>query len=529
MGQLVITQSRRQELDKRYWNVIGGTEIGGKAQALRDATPAAIEARFFMPKRIVAGMERFTSHPGWEYAKELLAQRKKLDDMLTGIGNPNANTFGVFDAQRLLAGTKFSDDEERMLVEIFKRIPAGTPWIARSSAHGDACGNGNYASRFIFNYGTEQERFAEFKLAVMGVVMSQYSLDAIAYRKDLNLPEGVAVMLEPVFGAWWKSGWEHLSHRRYFGPDYGGISVYGNKNFEGFTVICKGLPTSAVRNIGVRIDYDDLFDISRNTLGEYYANSYANTPQVEGRSELLRGEFLEMNERKLDSDDRLEREVRGTERISRMNLEWLAGAHDQLNDELGMFTYIEYGALAKRNEEPQIALIQVAPLKHSEEPKWVCQGGRAIAMGKAVESGGTKACDGIIIVKTAEALERLREYNGANNGYVLIFWQPALLRLAGKLGYADTNGANAIFYDASENSASEGHRSLEGHLGGGPKERGCITGGGRNIEKQLEGLLGPSDIVEDTEEVRIYRTRVIVDARLREQSWTMELADQVKS
>jgi len=141
---------------------------------------------------------------------------------------------GVFDAlergaspeelQNLILRCKFNGNEFREISAIANRF-SETPIAVRSSAHGDCRGTGIYESTFCVNNGSELKNAVALANAMKEVLASEFSEDAITFRKDLGLPGGMAVIVEPVFGKKYRASYERdepdACHSLFFVPRSG--------------------------------------------------------------------------------------------------------------------------------------------------------------------------------------------------------------------------------------------------------------------------------------------------------------------
>jgi hypothetical protein len=527
VARLREASNQVQVLDKRYWAVVSGQtdkpEIGGKAQALRDATPDALKAGFVLPHRTVAAMDVFKSPQHWEYAQRVLSEGADFDTLMNALLSKDDfwRRRSIVDIEKFERETVFTPDDERTIAQLLKMFQTGVPLVVRSSAHGDACGNGNFASRFVWvNDPEEQQR--QFKLAVMGVLLSQYKKSALAYRADLGLPEGMAVMFEPVFGGQWKSDYEELENELYFGPAFGGYAISGTRDIEPFAVVAPGLPTKAVNFHGARIEPDrkgDLIDLLYNLR--------LRTPSAKDDISVV-GDLLVLGDRSLfaSTDSRVSKVDHSDSICPEANSDHIFTKLARFAELRGVRQYVEFG-LDYLKRRWQLALLQCADHKQNEDCHYF-QGGKILAEGTSVENGGDKICNGILIVRGENALPAIREMNSLHPGYLILMYTTTLSKLTklsgwwGKLDYASINNANAFL----ESGGHNGHESLGGHLGGGPKEKGMILGGDRSLIEVLETALEtahgiPSNADSDTP-YQFYDVKVRVRASVREQRVTIE-------
>lgn len=513
MGRLVLSPRARHEIDQKYWKILGNGDLGGKAEELRKCTAEALAAGFYMHPRIVATMGTFRSVERWEYAKDLI-----LNGRASSSGIANALWYGrgthELDVERLANETTFSPNDIADMMNILRYLPKGVPLAVRSSAYGDACGNGNYSSKLVYG-ASEAEQWERLRLAVIRVLLSQFDKKAIAYRTDLGLPEGIAVMFEPVLGVRWGDNQGH------FGPCLGGYAVSRMGSIEGMTIVWDGLPSMAVRVIGSHLTEGMESATDELTIGEAISDGRYSTPEMKrmyardsGKIELISftdGEKQTCLRGLVTPEIGVSTEITVNGFFSLLNR--LAGY-------IGKRIYIEYGVVGSQGK-PEVGLLQLAEYKQ-ELGGSVELNGTEITVGRRVENGGEKTCDGIFVLDNCMGFSRLQEYNKTHRNYLLVIDASTVSGLRDIISYDSINNASAIIEDGGD---AHGAGDLNGHLGGGPKQKGVILAyapsAGRDIEKAAGGERGIAHLETEEREgitrYRIYAGKVRVCANVLEQ------------
>ena len=237
---LKAREAQLSALAEKFWTIIGFGSIGAKAEELLRKTWAIERAGFDVNPRTVLAMGFF----------EAFKERR-------GINAALARGASSEELQQLVREGQFDEPEMKTFRRLVKQIHRdfrGIPLVVRSSAHGDCRGTGVYDSEFCINLNDEVKTLDDLAKAVKAVMISEFSESAIAFRKDLGLPEGVAVILEPVFGQRFKKHPDSGIIR--FGPKYGGFG-YTSGTDGGYVFFAAGLPTTAVKGKGIKVKESD--------------------------------------------------------------------------------------------------------------------------------------------------------------------------------------------------------------------------------------------------------------------------------
>lgn len=238
---------------KSFWTLIGTGSMGLKAEKLFDTSEAQQNSGFTLNPRIVLRMNWF-------------------DDFKKRNGIFDAVKRGASEDEikaRVMAGV-FSEKELAILVMIQKQYE-GTPLAVRSSAHGDSRGTGVYHSGFCINVKSSKKNLEDLIFQIKKVIASEFSPGAIAFRKDLGLEDGMAVIIEPVFGRHYTNHMGENSDLRLFGPSISGFGYTSTAFGSGYVRIVFGMPEYAIRGGGIQIEMNDPRVIG--SLEEYIDNS----------------------------------------------------------------------------------------------------------------------------------------------------------------------------------------------------------------------------------------------------------------
>ncbi|MEW6584198.1 MAG: PEP/pyruvate-binding domain-containing protein [Nitrospirota bacterium] len=239
----IVTESLSRSSTQDKWTIIGSGSLGDKARDLLLKTPAILESGFKTNDRAVLAMGFF-------------------DDFVARNGISGTNR------QRALSKImtkEFSSQERETIRQIAERFN-GKPVVVRSSAYGDSRGTGFYDSFMLRNSSVER-----VERAIRKVLASQFGQNAMVFRKDAGLPEGMAVMIEPVVGKMIKGEYGG----KFFAPNLSGFGYTSTASGEGYIQLVSGLPLDAVqKGKGMKItasqakeDFLDLVEgYSRNLI-----------------------------------------------------------------------------------------------------------------------------------------------------------------------------------------------------------------------------------------------------------------------
>ncbi len=328
-------KERKEFLEENYWTVFGRGSLGSKAEELRGKAAAIEQAGFVLYPRAVLAMGFFDSfriRSGIEDALRRGADQEEL--------------------QKLVLNGEFNKTEMEIL-ECISKYWLQTPLMVRSSAHGDCRGTGIYTSVMLLNGKDTESNVADIARAVKKVLASEFSKDAIAYRKDLFLPGGMAVMIEPVFGK------EILGEDRYtdegervFGPAYSGIAYTGSEVAEAKAYISAGLPLGAVNGESVEISEDSKHSI--HTLAESL-DLGVNRMMI-----LTYGVFVLLGKTYKDGEACCISVNAPEGRVNWLPFkEWLFPKLKELGKILGKQQYVEFAVMGWR-QAPKVAILQIA-------------------------------------------------------------------------------------------------------------------------------------------------------------------------
>ncbi|MBN2122103.1 hypothetical protein JW721_03535 [Candidatus Micrarchaeota archaeon] len=438
---------------RKYWSVIGPGSVGAKAEELMKATWAIRSAGFRLYPRVVLASGFF--HPFMER---------------NGVNSAIANRACPDELEDLVYKGSFSAGEKELLFGIAKRFE-GTPLAVRSSAQGDSRGTGIYESVFLTNAAKSMEK-GGIPAAAKIVLASAFSHDAYAFRRDAGFGEGMAVMVEPVFGRVVEDE-QYIRFIRecedsppdklagkYFSPDYSGVGYTSTSSGMGHVTVVGGLPTMAVRGLGAMLEEGSNTALTDIFYPSYHDLMYLEFTQTE--KNWFRGERIDLEMERLAVPD-IYPDVPPEGGIG-----WLFGKMKKLERLLGKPQYIEWAALGRTREA---AILQISPVAPKKDFFEFPESGDAIIRSKQVTGTNIVTCNRAIWVHDAGS-GKLEQFNKENEGYLLIY--PAILtsggfeaRMAGigtELAYHRINNLSAAVEIPSRNAVHD--KPPAAHFGG---------------------------------------------------------------
>ncbi|HII66329.1 TPA: hypothetical protein HA295_06180 [Candidatus Woesearchaeota archaeon] len=213
-------------------HVVGdGVIIGDKAEQLRAKTAALREMGFSTPPRAVFPYEFF------------LPLLRRI-----GIHEPRSYQEGL---EERIQSAHFSGDELRQIshdVLEFAYDPEQSialsrllgeshpePMMVRSSAFGDAMGNGVYRSHISFN------RLNVLVGDMLKVLSSHFSEQGFVFRQKTNAKEGIGVIVEPfLFQELCNGASDIYGGKYFFGPIISGHGYTSTRGGEGYVCVVPG-------------------------------------------------------------------------------------------------------------------------------------------------------------------------------------------------------------------------------------------------------------------------------------------------
>ncbi|MEK6982681.1 MAG: PEP/pyruvate-binding domain-containing protein [Candidatus Micrarchaeota archaeon] len=396
---LVARQTQVAKLNEKYWTIIGSGSIGDKAEELMRKTWAIIQAGFVANPRTVLAMGFF----------EGFKERNGINAAVAQGASPN-------EIQQLIRNGTFNEQELAIINSLDEKFK-GTPVAVRSSAYGDSRGTGTYQSEFCIpllkKYNDEFERWEIKSLvdSIKNVLESEFSLDAITFRKDKGLAEGMAIIIEPVYGQareddFWKDYSERPEtkpgdfEKNYFAPAYGGLAYTSTSQGKGYVKICPGLGLKTVSKSMKKIEEDELRKLKRIIL----------KTRDDKKGEAINLKYGGVSE--IDVPDNA---------IQEKNLVWLFEKLKKLENLIGKPQYIEF-AIIEENGEPQVTILQIADVNINTDFYDFSNPKDLLFRAEYVKGkSGIFECGGIVVLIHRFEVEELIRFNETHSNYIVFY------------------------------------------------------------------------------------------------------------
>ncbi|MEK6979721.1 MAG: PEP/pyruvate-binding domain-containing protein [Candidatus Micrarchaeota archaeon] len=404
----------------------------------------------------------------------------------------------------------------RKLVKQIHRNFKGIPLAVRSSAHGDCRGTGIYDSKFCFNINNEDKTLDGLVKAIKAVMVSEFSDSAIAFRKDLGLPGGIAVMIEPVFGQTFKK--HHDSGIVRFGPLYGGFGYTSCSDGEGYVLIAAGLPTGTVKGEGLKIKESDERPLDIVQYDEYERLSAG----LVGREMKFYASDATLLYVARNDTDHLEIVPKA---VLHENLAWLFAKLKQLERLAGKPQYVEY-AIAEKEGQVCVTILQIADAdKKQHEEKEVVESEKTITIGGYVRGSGEVESDTVLFARSEKDIPLLRKLNAGLTDYVVVYVGDLTKSIQRRpIEYADINNARVLVETPGISGKIDHRDAPEGHFKGLLDTTKKIYMIGSEIDWTK---LGEPDIVKDDRggAIFVYHKKVRVLASEKQQKAIVEVVE----
>lgn len=389
------------------FEIIGTGTIGEKARQLQYKTPKLKEIGFYVHRRTVLADSNFQAFcltngidPRSEYDPEI---------------------------EEKIRNGKFALDQHEMLQRIVgshrKR-----PLVVRSSGEGDARGTGIYKSEFV------DGTIEGINRGIREVYASYFSPDAIAFRKDAGLDDGLGVIIEPIVGQ--QIGGVGIAPLL---SGYGYTSVPETGTLGAYIDVVPGLRGGVDSRDGERIERWAIAHRKYN-LGDYVLDrrlEALHSGDPEDLSSLLgiKDEYEHLTH-KLEGDvfaqgrldafgipfgSKLGRSVVVPDLhiFNDVNLEPLFEMMEKTEKELGKRQYIEW-VITYEGGEPKVWITQIDDREKQLEEIDFGEG-EAILEAKYIKGHGVKDCSKVFICSTQADVFALSRFNQENAGYLLMY------------------------------------------------------------------------------------------------------------
>jgi hypothetical protein len=426
-------------LDKQYWTIIGNGSIGAKAEELRKKTWPSIAAGFVMHHRFVLAME---------WMKAFRSRNFHHEDLFKELNS--------YQISEMIKKFEFSPEEIEVARKILRALPK-TPLVIRSSAHGDCLGTGIYHSEFIANSHSEERNLKELLQAIRNVLASEFSANGIAFRKNMGIPDGMAVIIEPVFGVKNRSRPEHEfgdgkdECEEFFAPFYGGVGYTSTAYSGPLAGVSAGIPIEAMKFGGITIKEGD-----DTTLAELFTDPGA-IHKFLGKDEratciaskrvfenLTRPQGINLENGHIT--DIYSPDV--FPKFEQERLDWLFSRIRRLEQLIGRPQRIEWAAIEEQPErrtffnmfegvpelkdffrknqkekesKPIVGMLQIGEIDNKREFYHFSDSKRTIMRSRYVQGTDIRECYGLVWIYNSLELGLLEKYNRENKGYIVVF------------------------------------------------------------------------------------------------------------
>ena len=256
------------------------------------------------------------------------------------------------------------------------------------------------------------------------VLASQFTENAVSFRKELGIPEGMAVMIEQVVG--------NFIDKDFFAPNYSGLGITSVPGGGRLIKLVAGMPTRAVQSTGaIRIVQDDSGQIEiLEDSHLYHGNRFLIGETIEAKKDTLDKPSWTIN----SASDSLSL----TE-----NLPGLFGKMARLEGLCGCPQYTEWAGVFD-GSELKVVILQTADITpkidYFEFPKTPKN---VLASSDYVVGSVQKECSGLVVVHTSWDIPHLRAYNKTHRNYVVAY-NDDLMRMEKQLSGSDVSNASAV-------------------------------------------------------------------------------------
>ncbi len=480
-------------MDHTEFSIIGGRTIGDKAEMLRDHLSVIEEVGLQIPHTTVIASEA-------------------VDAISSEIGQlPNNQT-------------------QIALNNVSKNFGSFPVLAVRSSAEGDASGNGVYETRFSTNS-------IDLLLREAGVVVNSFqSESATDFRRQAELGEAFALMIQPAVGQDLGSTeyWEH------FGPYLSGFGYSSSSSHpNGYLNVVAGIGGGVSRTGGQVVTPENLEDIVDKTITfrhrkeagleesfSFYTLLEAINEAIScGHMDDIRNDFRSGDgiapymltggdfalaqylireagtlEYRYNPDGLLssgvdkytgENDKDGYPKYEKMDSDFvgitkrfmpdkLLAAMQQIEQAAGYPVYIEW-ALGAIDGEVKPMIVQIAPAEQTERAKLEAEiEGKTIAEARYILGSGVRSAKKIVTVGSFIGIEHLREFNSDlhNEGYILVVSSALSSTMSTlQLGYHDCSKAGVIIEIEAEDTMRRHHTGdIEKHLFGASRQTDKFIG-----------------------------------------------------
>lgn len=447
------------------FQVVSRGEVGDKARVLMQRADALRRCGFQVPETVVLAQGALDPF----FATNQMGRR---------FTDPEVSDETV---KKILAGI-LPKKLETALKGILEKFGETAPLIVRSSALGDARGNGVYESILC------APNFEDLKQALLRVIASYFTPNALAFRRKANTGEGFGIMIMPVVG-------QKLTESDLFGPLLSGYGYSSTPAGEGYVNIVPGLGGGVSSRHGLKVRKSDL-ETSGGVLVKYL-DKIANA-----RLDQLECNLRPSNQIALLGDTDLEHHFQTNkpfctvwdahhqtdqiavlapdlvQRYVTLNLIPLFEMLSALEREFDRPQYIEW-AMTLDDSGPKFYVLQNADVDVHLD--WVDFGNVAPPFLSGIGLIGSTPpegliCQNLVICMNHQDREALAQFNRDHSGHVVFYPSAFLMNKYGQgytIGLADIeNAAVVVEYPDGHNHSG----SIEAHWSGQLDQTGKILG-----------------------------------------------------
>ncbi len=343
------------------------------------------------------------------------------------------------------------------------------PLAIRSSAHGDCRGTGIYESKFCEEIFDAERRLKEFCYCIKDVLASHFSSQAVAFRKRCGLPDGIACMVEPLFGRQRLERNYDDEYELVFAPHFSGTAYTSTASGKGEAYIVAGLPLRAVNGEGMALYETDTQAL--HEILDYNRPSMFSTSKPERNTKYINEEdYVSLGKR----EKRTDFPARDGSNIFFKPPSWLFSRLRKLEQALGKPHYVEW-AVVEREGKLDLAILQIAPIEGKKDFfAFADKENSVVRSTLEVIGSGEVVCDSAVLIYDSRALHLLAEYNRTHKNY-LVFYSSMLItslatHLGGRLDFSHVSNASAT---VSLVGAKYG-ASIRSHFGGAGESAGML-------------------------------------------------------
>lgn len=374
--------------------IIGKGSIGDKAKQLKNKAEIIGTLGFRQSERIVLAQG---------FLDSILRNNKYLANPLSEI-EPHSDFYNwrkIIALQKKMSECELTNSQSETLSQIIEKFN-GKPLAVIFSASGDSRGTGVYDSKFT------NGDLTHLKCAILEVIASYFTENAVSFRRDSNCGKDLAVIIEPIIGQWHKTNYKWIE--KLFAPAISGFGYTSTaRDTEGFV--------SMVEGIGGGVDYNHRKKITPEVLKKYPGNLHK---LVQSQTPYSRGFNPNFGKEQKNLPDGLilSKDIKGF--INELNLNILFEKMRQLEKICNCPQYFEW-ALTFKKGKPEYWITQISDVDVVRDMYDFSKLGNILIEGNEVVGTRKLESKKIVYCKNMGTLSKLREFNLTNKNYILVF------------------------------------------------------------------------------------------------------------